>query len=142
MNILVKKSISLCLLVALTVTPISAFAQTTMEKMPVNNTATTMQIYKTPYGNVEVGPNGAITWTYKAFKAALRSGGWLLGEAIKLFSTKAGNWVRNNSMKLADLMDKAYNWSEGVLTDAIIKLGAPDDVARELAKFILGSTKI
>lgn len=139
MNYLVKKSIALCLLVALTLTPISAFAQTTkttIKEIPVKN-ATATQTYKTPYGNIEIGPNGAVTWTYKAVKAALRTGGWALSKLVELFSPKTGNWIRNNTKALADLMDKTYNWTEGKLTKAINKLGAPDDVASDIAKFIM-----
>lgn len=80
---------------------------------------------------------GAVSWTYKAFKNAMRAGGWLLSQAVKPFSTKTATWIRNNSKKVADLMDKGEKWTEGQFTKGLKGLGAPDDVAETLAKFIV-----
>jgi hypothetical protein len=47
-----------------------------------------------------------VSWTYKAFKVALRSGGWVLIQMLRPLSPKAAAWFRKNSAKLAKLMDK------------------------------------
>ncbi|HBI04019.1 MAG TPA: hypothetical protein DDY49_08330, partial [Paenibacillaceae bacterium] len=80
---------------------------------------------------------GVVSWSYKAFKNALRAGGWLLSQAVKPFSSKGANWIRNNSKKVADLMDKGESWTESMFAKGLKKIGAPDDVAKSLAKFIV-----
>ncbi|WMT28562.1 hypothetical protein [Bacillus aerius] len=87
--------------------------------------------------NGEVSTQGAVSWTYKAFRAACRSGGWLLSRALKPLSPKAAAWVRKHSAKVAKIMDKGEKWTEKQFTKAFTKIGAPKDVAKTLAKFII-----
>ncbi|CVN66372.1 hypothetical protein FBF75_17045 [Bacillus sp. S2(2019)] len=87
--------------------------------------------------NGEVSTQGVVSWSYKAFRGALRSGGWLLSKALKPFNPKAAAWIRKNSAKIAKIMDKGEKWTEKQFTKAFTKIGAPRDVAKTLAKFII-----
>lgn len=73
----------------------------------------------------------------KAFKNALRTGGWLLSQAIKPFSKKTADWIRKNSKKVADWMDQGEKWTEKQFSKTLQKIGAPKDVADSLAKFMI-----
>lgn len=87
--------------------------------------------------NGEYQTQGAVSWSYKAFRAACRTGGWVLSKALKPFSPKAAAWIRKNSKKVADIMDKGENWTVDKFTKAFKAIGAPADVAKTLAKFIV-----
>lgn len=87
--------------------------------------------------NGDYQTQGVVSWSYKAFRAACRSGGWLLSKALKPFSPKAAAWIRKNSKKVADIMDKGENWGVKQFTKAFKAIGAPTDVATTLAKFIV-----
>lgn len=50
---------------------------------------------------------------------------------------KAAAWIRKHSAKIAKVMDKGEKWTEKQFTNAFIKMGAPRDVAKTLAKFII-----
>ncbi|WP_027415863.1 hypothetical protein [Aneurinibacillus terranovensis] len=73
----------------------------------------------------------------KALKVALRAGGAALGEVVSWFSPRTGIWIRYNSIKLADFLDTTVTWTENALASGIQKLGAPPDVAKEIAKFLV-----
>ncbi|MNH74723.1 hypothetical protein D3C87_604160 [compost metagenome] len=73
----------------------------------------------------------------KIFKVALRAGGAALGEVVSWFSPTAGIWIRSNSVALANLIDSGITLAEGTLTTAIRAMGAPEDVAKEIAKLIV-----
>ncbi|MBX7001087.1 hypothetical protein ACIRC2_14430 [Bacillus altitudinis] len=87
--------------------------------------------------NGEVSTQGAVSWSYKAFRGALRSGGWLLSKALKPFNPKVAAWIRKKSAKIAKVMDKGEKWTEKQFVKAFVKMGAPKDVAKTLAKFII-----
>ncbi|MCY7778437.1 hypothetical protein [Bacillus haynesii] len=89
----------------------------------------------TANGNFQT--QGAVSWTYKAFKLALRSGGWVLSQMLRPLSPKTAAWVRKNSAKVAKLMDKGEKWTENQFYNGLRGIGCPPDVARALAKFII-----
>ncbi|XCS10943.1 hypothetical protein GBG21_16935 [Aeribacillus pallidus] len=89
----------------------------------------------TANGNFQT--QGAVSWSYKAFKLALRSGGWALSQMLRPLSPKAAAWVRKNSAKVAKLMDKGEKWTENQFYNGLRGIGCPPDVARALAKFIV-----
>jgi len=110
----------------------SSVASKTMKQIPVTENSERFS----PEDQMET--QGVVSWTYKAFKNAMRSGGWLLSQAVKPFSTKNADWIRNNSSKVADLMDKGEKYTESKFSSGLQAIGAPKDVADSLAKFIIG----
>ncbi|NPC93607.1 hypothetical protein HOO54_15530 [Bacillus sp. WMMC1349] len=80
---------------------------------------------------------GAVSWTYRIVKNALRHGGWLLSQVLRPLSPRVAAWVRKNSAKIAKIMDKGEKWSENQFYRAFRAMGAPPDIARALAKFII-----
>lgn len=114
--------------------------KTTLQQAATNNSTSPIQsnaLATQTASNGEVSTQGAVSWTYKAFRGALRSGGWLLSKALKPFNPKAAAWIRKNSAKIAKVMDKGEKWTEKQFTKAFTKMGAPKDVAKTLAKFII-----
>lgn len=105
---------------------------------PMPNSSASKTILKETSGKeTHFQTQGAVPWTYKAFKNALRTGGWLLSQAIKPFSKKTADWIRKNSKKVADWMDQGEKWTEKQFSKTLQKIGAPKDVADSLAKFMI-----
>ncbi|WP_339206802.1 hypothetical protein NSQ36_03585 [Bacillus sp. FSL W8-1143] len=114
--------------------------KTSLQQAATNNSTSPIQsnaLATQTAANGEVSTQGAVSWTYKAFRGALRSGGWLLSKALKPFNPKAAAWIRKNSAKIANVMDKGEKWTEKQFIKAFTKMGAPKDVAKTLAKFII-----
>ncbi|MCC9024390.1 hypothetical protein [Bacillus nakamurai] len=139
--------------VVLSATLLTSFLGTSGALAAENRSTTPVPVTKTAPGTIPTGmpgtiptkaaPNGeyqtqgAVSWAYKAFRAACRTGGWVLSNALKPFSPKAAAWIRNNSKKVADIMEKGENWTVDQFTKAFKAIGAPADVAKTLAKFIV-----
>ncbi|AMQ71588.1 MULTISPECIES: hypothetical protein [Bacillus] len=139
--------------VVLSATLLTSFLGTSGALAAENRTTTPVPVTKTAPGTIPTGmpgtiptkaalngdyqTQGVVSWSYKAFRAACRSGGWLLSKALKPFSPKAAAWIRKNSKKVADIMDKGENWGVKQFTKAFKAIGAPTDVATTLAKFIV-----
>ncbi|MGG0029641.1 hypothetical protein ABEX92_17420 [Bacillus safensis subsp. osmophilus] len=114
--------------------------KTSLQQAATNNSTSPIQsnaLATQTAANGEVSTQGAVSWTYKAVRGALRSGGWLLSKALKPLNPKAAAWVRKHSAQVAKIMDKGEKWTEKQFVKAFIKMGAPRDVAKTLAKFII-----
>ncbi|OLP63100.1 hypothetical protein BACPU_35000 [Bacillus pumilus] len=114
--------------------------KTSLQQAATNNSTSPVQsnaLAAQSAANGEVSTQGVVSWSYKLFRGALRSGGWLLSKALKPFNPKAAAWIRKNSAKIANIMDKGEKWTEKQFTKAFTKIGAPKDVAKTLAKFIV-----
>ncbi|PRS38173.1 MULTISPECIES: hypothetical protein [Bacillus] len=114
--------------------------KTSLQQAATNNSTSPVQsnsLATQATTNGDVSTQGVVSWSYKAFRGALRSGGWLLSKALKPFNPKAAAWIRKNSAKIANIMDKGEKWTEKQFIKAFTKIGAPKDVAKTLAKFIV-----
>lgn len=114
--------------------------KTSLQQAATNNSTSPIQsnaLATQTAANGEVSTQGVVSWSYKAFRAVLRSGGWLLSQALKPFNPKAAAWIRKKSAKIAKVMDKGEKWTEKQFVKAFVKMGAPKDVVKTLAKFII-----
>lgn len=114
--------------------------KTSLQQAATNNSTSPIQsnaLATQTAANGEVSTQGVVSWSYKVFRGALRSGGWLLSQALKPFNPKAAAWIRKKSAKIAKVMDKGEKWTEKQFVKAFVKMGAPKDVAKTLAKFII-----
>lgn len=92
--------------------------KTSLQQAATNNSTSPIQsnaLATQTAANGEVSTQGVVSWSYKVFRGALRSGGWLLSQALKPFNPKAAAWIRKKSAKIAKVMDKGKSGQKNSL---------------------------
>ncbi|KPV61000.1 hypothetical protein QJ48_02715 [Paenibacillus sp. A3] len=79
---------------------------------------------------------GATLKGLKALGQAIRSGGWLISQALKLVSKEKAELFRKWSSKIADALEKVESASKEAVTKALVAVGVPADVAKALTDII------
>lgn len=68
---------------------------------------------------------------------ALRYGGELLGDVLKLVSKNGADWIKGNSSKLADFLDKLTEWQTVPIQMGLVALGLAPGDALIIAEWIV-----
>ncbi|MCY9518037.1 hypothetical protein [Paenibacillus apiarius] len=142
MKLLTKGKISLILsvsIVTMALSPtISLAAERQQLKQHASHTSMSTSIHYSPSANSNsYETSGAVTWTMKTIKHALRIGGWALEPLLKLFNKEMAKNVRKYSSKMADALESIEKWSEAKIVKAAVALKVPKDVAEAIAKVIM-----
>lgn len=73
----------------------------------------------------------------KTIAAMIRTGGWLLENALKPFSKKAADNVLKYRSQIADALEALETWSKSKFVNLLVKAGVPKDVAESIAEVIV-----